>query len=193
MQILEYGQNICSNTPHLCDYVNYNVYWRYVLIYFDYFVYSYSCKLIGAPLQSVQLTSTLFNGDVAYEGQQVNFTCITRGTDDILTWSSDHYIDDVLQVGFHDGPGFTEYSLRNPSTVATLISATTNDELTVIESRLQITASVQNPISNVSCRINSHGPVSTITFRKERWIINKFISGFAVGGEGSKAPPPPSP
>ena len=114
---------------------------------------------------SVQLTSTLFVGNLALELQQVNFTCITRSTDDILTWSSDHYIDDVLQVGFHDGLGFTEYSLRNPSTVATLISATTNGGVMVIESRLQIIASMQNPISNVSCRINSHGPMSTIPFQ----------------------------
>ena len=114
---------------------------------------------------SVQLTSSLFGGDTAYEGQQVNFTCITTSTDDIITWTSDHYIDGSLQVGFYDGPGYTVFSHQTPSTVATLINATTNGGVMMIESRLQITASRQNPIANVSCHISNDGPMNTTTFR----------------------------
>ena len=119
-------------------------------------------------LPSVQLTSSLFGEDIAYEGQQVNFTCITTSTDNIITWTSDHYIDGILQVGFYDCVGFTISSQRTPSTVATLINATANGGVMVIESHLQITASRQNPIANVSCRINNNGPVNTTTFRKNQ-------------------------
>ena len=114
---------------------------------------------------SVQLNSSLFGEDIAYEGQQVNFTCITISTDHIITWTSDHYIDGILQVGFNNSIGFTVPSQHTPSTVATLINATTNGGVMMIESRLQITASRQNPIANVSCRINNNGSMNTTTFR----------------------------
>ena len=120
---------------------------------------------------SVQLTSSLFGEDIAYEGQQVNFTCITTSTDNIITWTSDHYIDGILQVGFYDDIGFMIPSQHTPSTVATLINATTNGGVMMIESRLQITASRQNPIANVSCRINNDGPVNTTTFRKNQLLF----------------------
>ena len=118
-----------------------------------------------SPLPSVQLTSTLFNGNLALEQQQVNFTCVVASTDDILTWSSDHYIGSILQIGFHDGPGFTDSNQQNPSTVATLINTASSGGVMVIESRLQIIASMQNPKSNVSCHVNSHGPMNTTTFQ----------------------------
>jgi hypothetical protein len=121
----------------------------------------------------VQLTSTLFNGDIAYEGQQVNFTCIITSQEDFLTWSGDHYIDQPLQIGFHDEPGHQEPSLQHPSTVATLVNATTNGGVIVIESQLRITASIQYPNSSVSCQIDDKGEMSTITFRKL----------FGVGGD----------
>jgi hypothetical protein len=114
------------------------------------------------------LVTTLFHvADeyLALEMQQVNFICIITSQEDFLTWSSDHYIDQPLQIGFHDEPGHQEPSLQHPSTVATLVNATTNGGVMVIESQLQITASRQNPISNVSCQINNHGPVDTIQFQ----------------------------
>ena len=141
---------------------------------------------IAALVPPVQLTSTLFNGDTAYEGQQVVFTCVTTGTDDILTWRSEHYIEGILQVSFHDPLGSTDSNPQNPSTVATLINATSNGGVIVIESRLRITASMQNSISSVSCQINSIGLVETITFRKDQ-----FISRFAlIKGRDVKYPPP---
>ena len=147
-------------------------------------LFFFAHPLTGVPPPSVQLTSTLFEGDVAYDGQRVSFTCIATSTDDILTWSSDHYIGDILQIGFHDGPGFTDSNQQNPSTVATLINTTSNGGVMVIESRLQIIASMQNPISSVSCHINSHGPMNTITFRKERLTINIKVYFWICSGRG---------
>jgi hypothetical protein len=66
-------------------------------------------------------------------------------------------IEQPLQISFNDEPGHQESSPQNPSTVATLISATAIGGIRVIESRLQITASIQNLISTITCRINSEG------------------------------------
>lgn len=125
------------------------------------------CYAEAASAPTVQLNSTLFNGDTAYDEQQINFTCITNSTDGILTWRSEHYIGlgNILQSSYYDPLGSTDSNLQNPSTVATLISATSNGGVMVIESQLQITASMQNPNSNVSCQINSNGRVKTIPFR----------------------------
>ena len=131
---------------------------------FKYFIDLICISITGAP-PPVQLTSTLFDGYVAYEGQQVNFTCITISNDSIVTWISDHYIGGFLPIVFDDDPGVSHSNQQNPSTVATLINATSNGGVMVIKSQLQITASMQNPNSSISCRINSHGPMNTITFR----------------------------
>ena len=114
---------------------------------------------------NVQLTSTLFNGNLALEDQQVNFTCVTHSTDNIVTWVSDHYIGGFLPIVFDDDPGVSHSNQQNPSTVATLINATSNGGVMVIKSQLQIIASMQNPNSSISCRINSHGPMNATTFQ----------------------------
>ena len=122
---------------------------------------------------NVELTNTLFDGNVAYEEQQIIFTCTTTGLHNFLTWSSDHYLDQPLQISFHDELGHQESSPQNPSTVATLVDATTNGGVTVIVSQLQITASMQNSISNVSCQMDNNGVMGTITFSKElfAWVV----------------------
>ena len=101
----------------------------------------------------------------ALEMQLVNFTCITISRDNFLTWSSDHYLDQPLQISFHDELGHQEPSRQNPSAVATLVNATMNGGVMVIESQLQITASMQNSISSVSCQIKSNGPMDIIRFK----------------------------
>ena len=125
--------------------------------------YAFYCLGVSQP--TVNLTSTLHKGDVAIDGQQVNFTCITTSTDDILTWRSAHYIEGILQVSFHDAPGSTDSNQQNPNTVATLVSATTNGGVIVIESHLWIRASMQYPNCSAACQINSHGPMSIIAFQ----------------------------
>ena len=117
-------------------------------------------------MSSIELTSTLFDGDVAYDGQQVTFTCIIRSQEDFLTWCSAHYIDQPLQISFHDPLGHQEPSHQNPSTVATLVNATVNGGVMVIVSQLQIIASIQNPISNVCCLIDNLGSMNSVQFRK---------------------------
>ena len=97
--------------------------------------------------------------------QLVNFTCITISRDNFLTWSSDHYLDQPLQISFHDELGHREPSRQNPSTVATLVDATTNGGVMMIESQLQIIASMQDPICSISCQINSNGPMDTVRVR----------------------------
>ena len=128
---------------------------------------------------SVQLNSTLFEGNLTLEQQQVNFTCTTISTDDILTWRSNHYINDpggILQVGFHDDPGSTNINQQNPNTAATLISATTNGGVMVITSQLQIITSMQNSTSSVTCQINSNGAMRTITFQSVSGNSNNLCS-----------------
>ena len=109
------------------------------------------------------LTDTLHRGKLAYEAQKVVFTCITTSTNDIITWSSAHYISDVLQIGSIDDRGSPRPDPNIPSTTATLINATTNGGITVITSQLQLNASIKYPTCNVICQIDSHIPLRNST------------------------------
>ena len=122
---------------------------------------------LGVSPVSVKLTSTLFDGAIAYERQEVIFTCTIHviSQDDFLTWRIDHYIDQVLQISFYDDPEHQESSPQNPSTVATLVSATANGGVIVIVSQLRIIASIQNPSCSITCQIDNDGPVDTIQFQ----------------------------
>ena len=117
---------------------------------------------LGVSPVSVELTSTLFDGDIAYERQEVIFTCTIHviSQDDFLAWLID---DQVLHISFYDEPGQQEFSPQYPTTVATLVSATANGGVIVIVSRLQIIA--QNPSYSITCQIDDNGPADNIQFQ----------------------------
>ena len=117
----------------------------------------------------MMLTHDLIEGNQAYDGQRVAFWCIIVGLDTVVTWRSQDYIGtggDVLQLASADPAGQTASNSRNPTTVATLINTTRNGGVTTTISELQLTASSQSSVSNVSCGVNGQGPVNTTLFRK---------------------------
>ena len=127
----------------------------------------------------IELTSTLFDGDTAYEGQEVSFICFTKNNAqyNFLTWCSDDYLDQPLQISIHDDPGQPHFNYQNPSTVATLVNFTTNGGVTMMVSQLWIIASTRNSTSSVGCQIDSDGQMNTITFRKDLPCILTYKSG----------------
>ena len=127
----------------------------------------------GVISSDVFLTSNLSKENTAYDAQIVTFQCVTKGIiGTILSWTSDDYIGSegaALEFFSIHGPGRTETSSTNPTTVATLINATTNAAtgVSTIISELRITVSEQYPTSSVSCNFNNgHGVHNTTEFRK---------------------------
>ena len=126
---------------------------------------------IGVKPPDVLLTSNLAEGDTAYNTQPVTFRCIIQGTSTNLIWISDEYIGsngDVLQFASIDPPGVTGTISAKPTTIATLINASTDSDtrVTVIESKLRISASSQYPNSTVTCRVNGYEALNVSRFRK---------------------------
>jgi hypothetical protein len=123
--------------------------------------------LTGIIDPDVMLSHNLV-GDRAYDRQVVIFRCVIIGVDTILTWRSEDYIgtgEDVLQLASTDPAGQTASNLRNPTTVATLVSTTRSSGVTTTVSELQLTASSQFPTSSVSCANNGDEPVNTMIFQ----------------------------
>ena len=125
----------------------------------------------------VSLTSNLTDG-VAYENDTVIFNCTIQGAEDniIISWSGNEYVgpgNNVIEFASVDNPEETipRQSSTHPTTIATLISVTTDNTtgVTVIVSQLHIRASVQYPNSSISCRLDGHGAVSTITFTTSQY------------------------
>ena len=132
----------------------------------------------------VLLMSNLTNGNLAYDDQVIVFRCIIRGT--ILVWKSDEYIGSVadgrdLRLTFVDQDGHTERSSLVGSTVARLVSVTTVNGGTVIESELRIRASLATGMSSVTCTNNGGGAMNTTAFRKKEFshviaiVVNFFF------------------
>ena len=117
------------------------------------------------------LTSNLTSGNLAYDDQVIVFRCITQGA--ILIWESNDYIGPIadgrdLRLSFVDPPGHTESSQLVDGTVASLVSVTDVNGDTVIESELQIMASLATSLSSaVTCTNNGLGGRNTIEFRKK--------------------------
>ena len=110
----------------------------------------------------------LSEGSTAYHGQNIVFRCIIRGSGTVLTWSSDDYIGvggHTLQFASVHRPGTTDSSLTVPTTNATLISTSTDNGVTVIESELHIRANVTHSTSFVTCQVNGQGNSKTATFQ----------------------------
>ena len=124
--------------------------------------------------RTVELTSNLTDGNIAYDDQVIVFRCITRGT--ILVWQSDDYIGPIadgrdLRLTFFDQPGHTERSQLVDGTVARVISVVEDMDGILIDSGLVIRASLSMQSSSVTCTNNGLGRMNTTYFRKLRISI----------------------
>jgi hypothetical protein len=102
----------------------------------------------------VILTHDLGSRAVAYHGQAVTFTCtvnIVMDRDIVITWRSEHYIGDVLQL-MSDAPVGT--TVNQSTTVAILTKHTQSNRIITIVTQLQLIASAMYPDSRVSCQPN---------------------------------------
>ena len=98
------------------------------------------------------MNSTLSEG-VAYNNQEIFFTCLIRGSS-VLEWNSAEYIGQggfPLQVSSFTGTATNVSSTTRPSTYAVRRSVTTENGRLVIVSDLRIIASTQYPVATVSC------------------------------------------
>jgi hypothetical protein len=115
--------------------------------------------------EMVTLSSTLNADRIAVSGQQVTFTCTTRGAP-ILEWFSEEYIatgGDGLQFPSINCIGVNKTSRIDPNTVATCLGVS-QTEKTVIQSQLTIIASADHPQATVTCSNNGLGTTKNITF-----------------------------
>ena len=111
------------------------------------------------------MSSTLIDGHLAYPGQRVVFTCVTRNST-ILEWQSDEHVGtdgDDIQI-YSVGSRVNVTSVTIPTTYAIRDSVSMENGITEIVSQLIITASDRFLISSVTCGINSLGPRQTISF-----------------------------
>ena len=118
------------------------------------------------------MSSTLIDEHLAYPGQRVTFTCVTRNST-ILEWQSDEHIgtdgDDIQIYSIGNRENVTSVTI--PMAYAIRVNVTEINGITVIVSQLIITASDHFPTSSVTCGINSLGPRQTITFNTTGMVI----------------------
>ena len=119
--------------------------------------------LVNNCIIAVTLNSTLNAEHVAHPQDIIIFMCTTRGSP-ILEWFSDEYIGtggDRLQI--LSGSDRNTSSI-NPDAVATRISVSTENGITVIVSELRVIASIRYPIATVSCS-NGAPKMNNVTFQ----------------------------
>ena len=112
-----------------------------------------------------ELTSTLSEGNRTCPGEEVTFTCTTRGSSTLaLAWESNEYIGqgDLLQFTQLDRPGMSIASMINENVTATLTKNTDENGTPILESELRIVADLG---SVVTCTVANGG-----TARKEFYI-----------------------
>lgn len=110
-----------------------------------------------------ELSSTMRNGRPVYTGQEIIFTCVTRGSS-IIAWSSEEYIGSggaQLIFSTLNSPDDTKISQTYPDTVATLVSITGSDVLT---STLRIVTSSNSLSASVTCHDANLGTRNTTNF-----------------------------
>ena len=120
------------------------------------------------------LNSTLNAKHVARPQDIITFTCTTRGSP-ILEWFSEEYIGtggDRLQI--LSGSNRNTSSV-NSKAVATRISVTTENGITVIVSELRIIASLQHPIATIACS-NGSPKKNNITFQTLGECFNSLLT-----------------
>ena len=111
-----------------------------------------------------ELSSTMREGQPVYSGQEIIFTCVTRGCS-IIAWSCDEYIGpggSQLEFGTINSPGDRETSQINSDTVATLVTINGTD---VLISTLRIITSADFPSTSVICHDANRGTRNTSTFQ----------------------------
>ena len=114
----------------------------------------------------VSLTSTLNGRSMAYNGQEITFTCITRGSL-IISWSSDDYIGRGLQLEFIsvDQTQSSIQSTVNSNTIATLVNVHVENGIVILESTLRIIVSSQFSSSSINCHHIGSGRMNSSTIQ----------------------------
>ena len=110
------------------------------------------------------MNSTLSELGVAYNNQEIFFTCLVRGSN-VLEWNSAEYIGQggfPLQLLSFNGSNTNVSSRTRPSTYAVRQSVTRENDRLVIVSDLRIIASTQYPVATVACSAQS---TRNITFQ----------------------------
>lgn len=113
------------------------------------------------------MNSTLNVERIAYNQQEILFTCQVRGSN-ILEWNSGEYIGQggfPLQLLSFNNTETNVSSTSNPSTYAVRRSVASENGQTVIVSDLRIIASVQYPNATVTCRTDSPNSSRNIAFQ----------------------------
>lgn len=117
--------------------------------------------------QTVNVTSTLRDGEVACAHSNVTFTCVTRGSSS-MAWSSEDYIGPGnTQLGFStfSRVGATSVSSTFPTTVATFTQKFMDGQVQVLVSTLDIVvSSASSSLKSVTCRHNDDGLTNTTSF-----------------------------
>ena len=116
--------------------------------------------------EDVRLDSTLNGARIAYEGQRIIFTCVTRNSL-ILRWSSREYIgsgDSRLEL-FSSGSEVYVTNNVDTNTFARRITTYNDSGVPIIESELHIIASLQHPTATIICDNNGHGVNKNVTFQ----------------------------
>ena len=132
------------------------------------------CCQIFSALQNVTLTSTLTEDLVAYDEQEIVFTCTTLFSN-ILQWNSSEYIGSDSHIQVYNGALGTD--VRRGNAHATLVRAAIEDGVLVLVSELHIRASTLYPTATVECNNNGHGSNQTIIFNS---ISKIFYWGFTT-------------
>ena len=115
---------------------------------------------------SVELTSSLHPMSGSRDqrvcpGDMIVFTCITRGST-IQDWNSTQYIQGsgIIEFTVTDIPGFLRSS---DTTIATLISTSTDDNIIVSTLRIRAESDMTHP--SVTCTNRNNGRSKTLSFQ----------------------------
>ena len=118
------------------------------------------------------ISSVVADGEFVCSGQEINFTCVTSGSQ-FIAWTSNQYIDtDGSQLEFvqFNTVGETKRSLMNSNTTATLIRKTNITGVEVFVLELHIITLPQFDTFSVSCS-RDNGTERTINLR----LLGKFV------------------
>lgn len=120
-------------------------------------------------LQTVEINSTVADGDVLCPGQVISFTCETNGSGTIA-WSSTDYIGQGFQLPFSidsniGGDTVPQYSTITHTTFAKLLRNEIIDETPILMSELTLTVSAAFTNSSVTCVHVSNGISVTRRFQ----------------------------
>ena len=114
---------------------------------------------------SQMISSSLPDRQVSCPGEEIIFTCVTRGSA-VISWTSDEYIGrgDSLTFSTLDNLGETHTSTINPDVVATFVSDNNDGGTRVLESQLHIITSLLFPNPSVTCVHSSDSTRHTVSF-----------------------------